>query len=183
MSTSAIDDARRRHKILKALVRRERDYTKGYKNLSRLYEIGVLEKGMIGDVSQLAQDTLDALDQVVDALGFLDIVSSFEAAAYERIETLTAATRGVLRAQIDARTLAPAAGNLVRNSDEFATSLKKIFDVVRIGAAPGDAENISQINDARNDIAHGRTPKDTLMTHSELAALLTRLVERQLTRP
>lgn len=177
---SAIDDARRRHRVLKELVRRERDYTKGYKDLRRLYDIGVLEKGMLGDPTRIAQEVLDALDEAVDRLCFLDILASFEAVAVKRIGEIVAATLGMVTDRVGRADLAPVAPGLVRQADEFEQSLKKIVGLMRIGALPQDAQHLDLITETRNAIAHGRIPRRIPLPHVDLASLLERLVERQL---
>lgn len=179
---SPIDDARRRHRILKELVRRERAYTKGYVDLKRLYDIGVLEKGTIGPPKEVAQRTLDDLDRVIDALGFLDITAAFESVATKQIGELIAATRGKLRADVDGFQLPAAAPDLLRNIDEFEKSLKAIVDLIGVSTSADDAEKLDSIKTVRNDIAHGRMPEATPLPHDELAALLTKLIERRLTK-
>jgi hypothetical protein len=96
MATS-IDDALRRYRVLKALIDRERRYTKGYVNLNRLQEVGLLEKGMPGDPKTVAQAALDELDGVIEHLGFLHIVCAFEAIALRKIGDAFAQTTGKLR--------------------------------------------------------------------------------------
>lgn len=146
---SSIDDARRRHRILKELVRREREYTKGYVDLRRLYDIGVLEKGTVGPAKEVAQRTLDDLDRVIDALGFLDITAAFESVATQQIRELVAATRGMLRSDVDDLQLPAAAPDLLRNIEEFEKSLKAILDLVAVSASADDAEKLDSIKTVR----------------------------------
>ena len=73
LPVSAISEARRRHTILKALVERERTYTRGYRDLSRLFDLHILEPGLKGDAREIAETTLDDLSRAVDMLGFIDM--------------------------------------------------------------------------------------------------------------
>src|SRR5258708_38672122 len=134
MSLSTIEEAGRHHRILKELIRRERDYTRGFVNLDRLYDIGVLEKGLVGDPQQIAAETLDSLNRGVDSLCFLHIVACFEGVAIEKIRDQIAAAVGNLRNNAADKKIAQAAPNLLRGLDEFENSLKKILDLVAPGA-------------------------------------------------
>jgi hypothetical protein len=142
---ASIEDAQRRHRILKELVRRERTYTRGYLDLDRLYDIGVLEKGTPGDAREVAQRTLDDLDNAVDLLGLLDITASFESMALERIATLAATVRGSLRRSAEQGDVPPGAPDLVRDPSGYADSLKLILEFVAFGADPASAEQIEEI--------------------------------------
>src|SRR6185295_17072666 len=145
-----IENARRHVHVLKELVRREREYTKGFVNLNRLFEIGVLEKGLVGDPKKVAEKTFDDLNSVIDALGFLHIVASFEAEAVRRIVELIAATTGKLREQAVKGVLPGVSSELLRDKSEFENSLKKIFDLLRT-ASPTDADKFDPITTTRND--------------------------------
>jgi hypothetical protein len=180
MPIEGIDNALRRYRILKALLQRELRYTRGYTNLSRLFELGILERGMQGNAQEVARQRFDELDTMADALGFLDITASFEAAALKAIGDVRAATVGSLRRAVQELRLARAAPGLVRDWDEFSRSLSLILELLTLGAAPDDPEKIKAINDARNGIAHGRIPAGLPVPHDELASLLSRLIDRQL---
>lgn len=179
---STIETARRRYVVLKELVRRERNNSKNYQRLDRLYELGVLQKGMPGDPRRVAQETLDALDQTIDAFGFLDVVAAFEVEACSRIDRLIADTRGKLRKDVQAGVTAPAAPHLVRGLGEFEESLKLVLDAISANSPAVEVESCNAIRETRNSIAHGRTPLSLPLPVSDLASLLTRLLERQLTR-
>src|ERR1700730_6155961 len=141
-----VNNALRRYRVLKAMVQRERNYTKGYTNLRRLYELGILERGMVGSPQTVAQDTLDGLDKAVDMLGFLDIVSSFEVAALQEIRTLRAETVGRLRELVRNAELAPAAAGLLQNTNDPSWSLRSTIDVLRLVADASDTEYLEAIN-------------------------------------
>ncbi|MBV9015264.1 MAG: hypothetical protein JO213_07220 [Alphaproteobacteria bacterium] len=166
--------------MLKAMVQRERTYTRGYTNLTRLFELGVLERGMVGSPQSVAQDTLDGLDKSVDMLGFLDIVASFEIAALEEIRSLRAQAVGRLREMVRNTELAPAAAGLLQNTDDPSWSLRSTIDVLRLAAHASDTEYLDAINLTRNQIAHGRVPEAVPLDHEELRNLLCRLIEVQL---
>jgi hypothetical protein len=176
-----LDNAFRRYRVLKAMVQRERNYTKGYKDLRRLYGLGILEKGAMGSPETVAQDTMDGLDRAVDMLGFLDIVSSFEMAALQRIRTIRAETVGRLRNLARNSELAAAAPGLLQALDDASWSLGSTINVLRDATDAGDTEYLEAINRTRNDIAHGRLPEAVPVDHERLRDLLSRLIEEQLT--
>jgi hypothetical protein len=180
VSVKEVDNAFRRYRVLKAMVQRERDYTKGYRDFNRLFKLGILEKGIVGDPKTVAQETLDGLDRVVDLLGFLDIVSSFEMIALQQIEIIVAQTVGRLRDLVREAELASAAAGLLRNPNDPSWTLRNTFDVLRQVASAGDTEHLDAINSVRNAIAHGRMLEAVPLGHAELRTLLCNLIERHL---
>jgi hypothetical protein len=177
--SGSIDDARRRYKILKGLIDREIRYTKGYTDLNRLFEIGVLEKGMRGDAADRAKVALDELSRVVDAFGFLDITASFESAAVTHLDSLLAVVRGRLRDDVKNGHIARPAPDLLSTVDDLKASLKRVFDVMTVGTHAASVTKLEAVRETRNEIAHGRIPSTVPITIDDLADLLKSLIHKQ----
>lgn len=175
MVNTPIQTALRRHRILKELLRREREYTKGYVSLNRLYDIGVLDKGAPGEPHKVAQIRLDELDQLIDALGFLDIAGSFEVQASQRIAHVINETKEKI---FDSQ-LPTAAPGLLREPSDYEKSLRAILKLIKHGNIVDD-HTIDVIVETRNAIAHGRNPPAVPLPHKDLAELFQKMIDQQL---